>query len=185
MPRLEATRLTADWLAGTLKDYQNRDRGANTFLQLVPLLGGETRPPNLLVVEDETRHPSAARGRGSSQSPGLVVRLNRPIDEDPTARTTFTDAEVDLLVDVCLRDVDTPEAMRDGLVYARAVIASLRDFARNENAAKRDLHQVHLTQLVGIQDQPSFAPLEDVVVTNAVFARWKTRDHTPMLGAPL
>lgn len=181
---LEAILLQAGWLAGTITDAGSVARGVNAMLPGVPRWSGHAQPPDVAVVENEVEHPNIARSRVPTASPGLAVILYREFDADPIPPTVSTDWELELATIYTVREVNTEKAIRDGMYTRRAIVRSLREFARNANVAKRQVGaptpHTSLVQLMGIRVVPTFEQLEDVVVTAAVISRWKGRDHAPM-----
>ncbi len=177
---LEPVVLIADWLSGTLKDAGNVDRGVNAMLAGVPTIAGDAAPPNV-VVEDEVRNASVARNRVTSSSPGVAVTIRKDIEITgvPPVSVSADANDVEICAIYCGRAAKTEEELRRGLYTGRAIVRSLRWFAKNDNVAQRALNDIQLIQLLNVRLVPTFEETADVVVTAAVIAKWKIRDQKP------
>lgn len=177
MPWLETVRLTADWLAGTLKDAANADQGVNAKIAGVPRDAGDLQPAAITVI-DETRDNAAALRQAKGKAI-LAVNLAQPIDQQPFVQTIYRDMDVPLRLALALEDVETKNAIREASYLARAIVRSLRQMSRNENDQRRVRNGVHLLQLVSLDLVPASEKLGDRDVTFAIRPTWKVRDDQP------
>ncbi len=186
MPYLEALRISADWFAGTLTDWQGANQGVNAILAdvaKVPRDAGDPQPSTVTVIDD-TRDSAAALARVPEDSGNvLVLRLDDEVRPDPTPANTVTrNFTVPLVVGIGGSSKHAWEVVRNVSYIARAVIRSLEELKRNENAnaGKRRRNGIALLNLTGLAIVPAEGRIGDLQLVAAVRFTWNCRDEQPI-----
>ena len=134
-PVLEVIRQVADWLSGTVTDYQGNPQGLAVHLALITYDGSDTAPATP-VVFDETRAPTVARDELPDGATVFTVSLFG--SEWDAAYMSFSqDGRCTLLLRAGLENVNSAEAVRDSLYLLRAAKRSLLQLYRGENWQQR------------------------------------------------
>jgi hypothetical protein len=180
---LEAIRAITDWLAGTTLDYQGANQGVNAQLATVPLDVGDVAPDSVVFFGDATRDDIVAQQGLPVNAPAIYVSAASPAISDgeviPGPPGVRDARNLGVAIRYIRRDANTAAAFRDTGYTLRAVIKSLKQFCRSENAAAR------LRNSIQMRDQLSLtwgiaAEWEGAAgVTGAVIVTWYVRDLAP------
>ena len=175
--------MVADWLAGTLLDYQAVSQGVNVQLAQVPRDAGDAQPPNITAVRDYTRDGELARGRVPTRDvvfPILLVTLPEPFRlEGEVTRASRQDTEaLTLAIVYAAQDAASDEAAEDAAYTLRAIIWSLWQLHKNENADARQRNGIAILACQEIAPSPVAAETEDAIehLVAAVLVRYRVRE---------
>lgn len=173
--QLEVCRSVADWLA-------HATNGINAELPNVPRDVGDTQPPNLAAVLDETR--------------STILALKRIPDEQATPFVfvwQLTDAELDAVtqssqhatafgvgITYMDRDSNAAAAIRDGFYVMRAARRSLNRLHENANVASRTRNNVVIRNgNVRMRLVRPSGEIEGAIMTAGLAVTYNVRDNLP------
>jgi hypothetical protein len=177
MPWLEPIRMIADFLNGDLEDYQATDQGVNTKLALVPRDAGDAQPADLSVV-DSTRDAETALKQLKKAGGVLQVSLYRDSTQGRIA-TVYRDGVIPIVIGVALDTADPAAANRDESYIVRAVLMSLAEMNRAENANLLRRNRINLMSIEIDGVWPAEGKVGDRDVVSAIRLTAKTRDTKP------
>ena len=170
--RLEACRILTAWL-------QDVTYGANAKLALLTLDGSDVRPTAMATITDETQNNSVALGRVDGLTlPALVVTHRETTfrDSELPQSDVRADGYVTLRVRYALREAGAATAVVDGAYVMRAVIASLRELHKPDNAASRQRNSIGLISCEELRQLTMSEVVEDTWYTEAVDVRYYAAD---------
>lgn len=173
--KLEACRLVANAL-------DDVTLGVNARLASVPRDGSDAVPPDLALIDDETRNPFAARGQmpeDDDQYPCLLVGLmDQGNTLDPHQKTGVRDGSVQLLVRYGARQVDSARGAQDAYYTFRAVERCLTAWI-NGDPATREMNDVAVWYAERCDIVPLWEPVGDKIVTGGMILSYRLRDLDP------
>lgn len=177
---LEVSRIYADWLSGATLDFQGKPQDVNTWLQAIPRDAADPIPARVTRVLDVTRSHELASGILQCQFPVLAVMPNGPFVTAGEVQTIYRDAPTYVqAVRYLAKDYERADAVRDGLYTMRAVMASLRQFMRNENEAAWTRNSVAVLASASMTVGPAFQAHGDYATVAALLVTMKVRDLAP------
>ena len=169
---LETIRLVANALA-------TGSYGVNTQLSSLTLDVGDTVPPSLVTVVDETRNDEVAVGRYPETYPCLVVTLDGSVELQGEVTSNYRDAEVTVMVRYVQSNIETAQARTDCYYTLRAVQKCLKTFFSNLQAADRSKNNVQVIECLSFEHVPMFENINDTMVTSGIRIKMFVRDITP------
>jgi hypothetical protein len=169
---IEPVRICADYFAdGTT--------GVNALLAAVDLDTGDTVPPDLAQVLDDTRYGVVARRRWNASletAPSLLVydagaqwQAPHVGKQDGTARVG---------VYYLVEDSDSAAGVEDAHYTLRAVRQAVSDLAGATSAA-RTRNGIIVTDLQTVEDMPADVEIDGVLIAGAMRITWRVRDTAP------
>ena len=172
---LEPVRIIADWLA-------DASYGVNALRLLVDVDAGDAQPGEV-VIGDETRSGRVARGelpKPTSTASNLIAVTSGPgVNFEGGVLTTIRRGTVPIVIRIGTPNVATEDGTRDGLYLARVVFESLKVLMESGHADDRTRNNLHIEEMLDLQMQGLFQPIEDATVTCAVSVTCRVRDLTP------
>jgi hypothetical protein len=179
--RIEAVRAVTAWLKGDTYGYAAK-------LAALTMDGSDTRPTTVLdaSIVDETDNANAAFRRFDGLTlPALIVTVVGDIEHsDPNQPQTGDRGEgyVTVQVRYAERNTASQTAIVNGTYAIRAVIASLREFHKNDNVASRTRNSIRLVSCESLVEQGVYEEVEDAWLLAAVQMRYFVVNLLP-LGA--
>lgn len=174
---LEVIRIVADWLG-------HPTYGVNALLPQVGLDPGDTAPPAVVAILDETRDGRTAVDlppdpeTAADQYPALLIRALRPTDVAPSQVQLVALGDCSLLIQYAGLATDSQvgaTAMYRTLY--RAVPKSLAYLLQTSaGEAARRRHDVQITGLEAITHLDKFASVETRYLAGALVPRFQVRD---------
>jgi len=165
---LETIRVLADALADPAT-------GINAELEALPLDTGDSEPPKVAAVLDETRHEVDA----ALDWPVLTVTLEAPAEVAGGVGAVYRDGTVILGVRYVTADTDMERVGQDTLYTLRAMVRVVRGLMLNARLADRQRIGVTVQVCQGL----TYGPLEEDsgegVATGALVAEFRVRDGAP------
>lgn len=173
--RLEVVRIVADWLA----DGTN---GVNALLPGIPLDGGDSTPPVIASIVDETRSGVAARRHFPEDhpTPALFVFTGRDARLMGEVHTHLRDAEISVTIGYVQKAATTENGLRDAFYTMRAVERSLKKLQEQANEASRTRNNIAIIAAREFVYPNVFAEVGGLVMTAGVEAVYElVRDYAP------
>lgn len=153
--------------------------GVNYQISNLTVESGDSAPPELVAVVDETRSDEVAVGRYPSTLPALMVTL----EGNPTLQgdvvSDSRDGEVSVLIRYIVSESDTSKSVTDSYNTMRAVLRTLKEFNSNTQAQARLRNGIQIVECLSIEMVQTFKNIDDAYVTGAVTARFRVRDCEP------
>lgn len=174
--QLEAQRIVADWLADATS-------GVNAKLDVLSYDGTDTQPADLATIVAACDDTNAAFGRFDGLTLPAVIVAPRDIEhKDPEIPqpNSGVDGVVTLLIRYAERTADGAKALRNGAYVTKAILASLRELHKNENAASRTRNDIQLWSCEGLREPGLYEETDDTWLISAVEVRYHARDLYPM-----
>jgi hypothetical protein len=183
----EPVRMLADWLRGTLKDYQNVDQGIAAQLarltadNLVDV--GDVLPTVPVAnIVDETHDGEAARRAFSKSRATPLVAVLTPSDFAIAGevQTVHVDADAyQVLVGWLIKAPATEQALTQVYYGLRATRRSVGQWHRNENQPKRKRNDILLWQCSEIRQIRPQEALGDLELSAGLLLTYSLRDGQP------
>lgn len=179
--RLEAVRMVTAWL-------QEDTYGYAAKLAALPLDGSDSRPTTVTdaSIVNECDNANAAFHRFDGLTlPALIVSVVGDVEHlEPNQPQTSdrADGYVTVQVRYAERKAESHTAIVDGSYAIRAVIASLREFHKNDNAASRTRNSIRLVSCESLTEQGVYEEVEDTWLLAAVQLKYWVSNLLP-LGA--
>lgn len=175
---LEPLRIVTDWLG-------NATYGVNAKLATLPRDAGDSAPPSVQLIADETRSGPVARDRiPIPATPGPVLTL-ACIEEsiwNTVLEDKYRDCEA-LPIEIRYADLDkvvTQTGTQNAYYTMRAVLRSLKDLMNDPGNAAR---QRNLVTLVNTSDlvriRPTMKEIEDKIIVASMSVTFGFRDEAP------
>ena len=170
---LETLRAVTDWLG-------DATYGVNAKIAALNLDAGDSVPPDVQTIADETRNGQVARQQIPANKPALMISLYEDATLVPEVMQSTRDGEVVVLIRLAVENIETDDGARDSFYIMRAVEQSLREFHRNDYAAtNRTRNGILIGPCVDMRQTTVYEPTEDGTVTSALLLRYQCRETTP------
>lgn len=170
---LETERMVTDWL-------KNTSYGVAPKLLAIPVDAADVRPRAVQFIGCASEDERVLKQTDPPKFPALYVSSDGPLAVDGEVGTIFRDGDaLTIAIRYITKNYDSVEGVQDTLYTLRAVVRSLRDLLRNENAAARVRNSVLLiacTKMTYGRWEESYG---SATVTGAVTATFKVRDTAP------
>ena len=156
----------------SLTDYLNDvTNGVNAQLNTMTSQSlydtGDSQPPNIDTIVDESRDREVARRfppleQSGNDNPSLSVFIDNvipfgafgPTGGSPEVAQSYRDATVTMKVRYYINNPFTEEGIKNAYYYARAVLKTIKAFDRNQTARTRN--EIQFRQLQDLNFQPMF-----------------------------
>lgn len=171
---LEPIRIISDWLNSDVKGFNDVVKDIPCDLDDVNL-----RKPCAFIA-DSSRDDRVARMDDPPSVPALYVTSDGPLNAEGEVKTIYRDSDTtSVAIRYVMKGCDTAAANAQVMYALRAVVRSLRELMRNENAPSRTRNGIYIESCLNL----TFGRVEEgagsSVVAGAVVAVFKVRDKSP------
>lgn len=179
--RLEAVRMVTAWLKDDTYGYAAK-------LAVLPLDGSDSRPTTVAdaSIVNECDDANAAFHRFDGLTlPALIVSVVGDVEHlEPNQPQTSDRADGYVTVQVRYAEKNTAgqTAIANGTYAIKAVIASMRELHKNDNAASRTRNSIRLVSCESLTEQGIYEEVEDTWLLAAVQLKYWVSNLLP-LGA--
>lgn len=169
----EVVRIPAAW-------WQHATLGVNAKLATVPRDGGDPLP-TAVSFADETIDGDVARGvLPEDPRPVLTTEIyNWPRVMPFVSQGALRDFSVTILIRYGAHNAKSEEGKRDAHYVMRAVLMSLNELMKGENATARQRNNVQLYELTDVKPATLYARVEDRDIAGGVLLTFNGRDIQP------
>ena len=155
--------------------------GINAQIALLDVFAGDSVPPDIVTIEDESQgdSPAVALERPPRPFPSISVTQEGAATFDANVLTTVRDAEITIALRYYAENSQTQNIKRNAFYTLRALEAFLNDFFSATNDADRMDNGVQICAVTGITHEPVVSFEEDTIIIAQLSVTLQVRDTTP------
>lgn len=157
----------------------NATYGVNAQLDTLGLVAGDTAPPHVFTIVDETRDNQVAVGRYPTTLPALTVVLVDDVTMWGQVQSDIRDGTIAVLIRYVFTNVETAKGNSDVFYTLRAVEKTLTTFNSPDSESDRILNNIQIVSCDTIIHTHLFENIDDAYVTAGLKATFRVRDITP------
>lgn len=157
----------------------NSTYGINQQIGSLDVFSGDTVPPNVISISDESQNIVVANSRILKPMPSIAVVQAGPAELDPNVLTTVRDGEVTIGIRYYAENSQTQNIRRNALYTMRALEKFLQDFFNDTNDADRIINNIQVCAVLDLRHESITAFEEDNILIGQLTLTLLVRDTRP------